>query len=245
MGGQVLRNITAMLLLTLALGASAEELRWGFASADGMPYVEVHEQELRGGFIYRLGNAASQRLGVPARFVETPNKRIEEFMLRGRIHVICNANPQWINEPQRFHWSPPLYSEEDVLLTHSQQPAIQSLEDLYGKVLGTQLGYVYSTPLMQAFAEQRITRQDVRDLNASINLLSHQRLDAVIDMRRPISFQLARHPDAPLRISPWIIERYDMHCSYSPQLPVDAARLDQALLELREQGQIELMLATP
>jgi len=28
-------------------------------------------------------------------------------------------------------------------------------------------------------------------------------------------------------------------------MPVDAARLDQTLLELREQGQIELMLATP
>lgn len=240
-----MRNATAILLLTLALGTSAEELRWGFASADGMPYVEVHEQELRGGFTYRLGNAVGQRLGLQTRFVETPNKRIEEFMLRGRIHVICNANPLWVQDPQRFHWSPPLYSEEDVLLTHKQQPTIQSLEDLNGKVLGTQLGYVYSAPLMQAFAEQRVTRQDVRDLSTSLNLLRKQRLDAVIDMRRPISFQLAKRPDIPLNISPWVIERYDMHCSYSPLLPVEAARLDQALLELREQGHIELMLATP
>jgi len=102
-----------------------------------------------------------------------------------------------VHDPQRFHWSPPLYSEEDVRLTHSQQPSIQSLEDLKGKVLGTQLGYVYSAPLMQAFAEQRITRQDVRDLSTSLNLLRKQRLDAVIDMRRPISFQLAKRPDTP------------------------------------------------
>jgi polar amino acid transport system substrate-binding protein len=36
-----------------------------------------------------------------------------------------------------------------------------------------------------------------------------------------------------------------MHCSYSPLLPVSAERLDQALLELRDQGLIEAMLAAP
>ena len=81
-----------------------------------MPYVDVHEQQLRGGFIYQLGQLASQQLGFDAAFVETPNKRIDEFMQRGRIHVICNSNPQWIDKPERYHWSAPLYSEEDVLL---------------------------------------------------------------------------------------------------------------------------------
>jgi polar amino acid transport system substrate-binding protein len=45
-----------------------------------------------------------------------------------------------------------------VLLTHIQRPAITRLEDLYGKVLGTQLGYVYSEPLMAAFARQQVIR---------------------------------------------------------------------------------------
>lgn len=232
-------------MLALATAAGAEELRWGFATADGMPYVQVQAQQLQGGFLHRLGSAASERLGFQARFVETPNNRIEDFMQRGRIHVICNANPQWMKEPQLFHWSPPLCSEEDVLLTHTQMPTITRLEDLHGKVLGTQLGYIYSEPLMAAFARQQVIRQDVRDLNTSLNLLSKKRLDALIDMRRPISFQLAVRPDAPLQLSPWVIERYDMHGSYSPLLPVSAERLDQTLLELRDQGQIEAMLANP
>lgn len=237
-----MRRATVILLLVMAAGASAEELRWGFATADGMPYVDVHNQALRGGFTYRLGTAAGQRLGVQVGFVETPNKRIEEFLLRGRIHVICNANPQWLEEPKRFHWSPALYSEEDVLLSHTQAPVISRLEDLYGKTLGTQLGYVYSDALMQAFATNKIIRQDVRDLSTSLNLLSKRRLDALIDMRRPISFQLAKRPDAPLQFSPWIVARYDMHCSYSPLLPVSAERLDATLQALRDQGLIQRML---
>jgi polar amino acid transport system substrate-binding protein len=237
-----LRRLITMLLISACSLTWADELRWGFATADGMPYVDVHEQQLRGGFIYQLGQQASQQLGYQAQFVETPNKRIDEFMQRGRIHVICNSNPQWMDKPERYHWSAPLYSEEDVLLLHRQHAPIHSLQELHGKTLGTQLGYVYNNALMEAFATQQIIRQDLRDHSAGLNLLRKQRLDAIIDMRRPLSFQLAKRADTQLQINPWVIERYDMHCTYSPQLPVSAEQLDQVLQGLRDQGVIEQLL---
>lgn len=231
-----------MLLIGCSGWACADELRWGFATADGMPYVDVHEQQLRGGFIYKLGLLASQQLGYKAVFVETPNRRIDEYMQRGRIHVICNSNPQWIDKPERYRWSAPLYREEDVLLLHRQHAPINSFHELRGKTLGTQLGYVYSSELMAAFANKQIIRQDLRDHSAGLNLLRKQRLDAIIDMRRPLNFQLAKRTDAPLQINPWVIERYDMHCTYSPQLPVSTELLDKTLQQLRDQGLIEQML---
>lgn len=236
-----MRTLITMLLIGCSSWTCADELRWGFATADGMPYVDVHEQQLRGGVIYNLGQLASQQLGFEAAFVETPNKRIDEFMQRGRIHVICNSNPQWIDNPERYHWSAPLYSEEDVLLLHRQHAPINSLHELYGKTIGTQLGYVYNSELMAAFASKQIIRQDLRDHSAGLNLLRKQRLDAIIDMRRPLRFQLTKRADAPLQINPWVIERYDMHCTYSPQLPVSTERLDKILQQLRDQGLIEQM----
>ena len=163
-------------------------------------------------------------------------------MQRGRIHVICNNNPQWIDKPERYHWSAALFSEEDALLLHSQHTPITSLHDLYGKTLGTQLGYVYSPELMEAFSQKKIIRQDLRDQNAGFNLLRKQRLDTMIAMRRPLSFQLAKRPNAPLQINTWVIDRYDMHCTYSPLLPVNAKLLDEILQQLRDQGVIEQML---
>lgn len=240
--GQALRKFIVLLLIGFAGWACADELRWGFASVDGMPYVEVHAQQLRGGFIYELGRQVSQQLGYQAAFVETPNKRIDEFMQRGRIHVICNNNPQWMGNPERYRWSAPLYSEEDVLLTHSQHAPINSLQDLYGKNLGTQLGYVYDSALMDAFATKKINRQNLRDQNAGLNLLRKQRLDAIINMHRTLRFQMNLHKEAPLRINTWVINRYDMHCTYSPLLPVSAERLDNALLQLRDQGLINKLL---
>lgn len=235
------------LLLLVSLGCltapgHAEELRWGFASADGMPYVEVREQQLRGGFTYQLGTRVGQQLGLAVRFVETPNKRVESFIQRGRIHLICNANPDWVAEPNRYRWSPPLYQEEDALLQHEQQAPVTRLEDLYGSVLATQLGYVYSTPLMEAFARRLVTRQDIRDRDTRLGMLSRKRIDALIDMRRPLLHELAQHPELPLRLSPWVVQRYDLYCLYGQQLPVSAEQLNGALLELRDSGAITRML---
>ncbi|WP_339905377.1 substrate-binding periplasmic protein [Pseudomonas guineae] len=237
-----MHRLLILIMISCSSLASADELRWGFASADGMPYVDVREQQLHGGFIYELGQRVSQQLGYQAAFVETPNKRIDEYMQRGRIHVICNNTPQWIDNPERYHWSAPLYSEEDVLLVHRQQAPINSLQDLYGKNLGTQLGYVYNSALMDAFATQRINRKNLRDHTVGFNLLRKQRLDAIIGMRRTLRFQMNKQANAPLRINTWVIERYDMHCTYSPQLPVSAERLDKILLQLRDQGLIKQLL---
>ncbi len=240
--GLALRTLITILVAAYSLTTHAEQLRWGFASADGLPYVEVKDQQLRGGVIYQLGQLASQTLGYSAEFVETPNKRIDEFMQRGRIHVICNSNPQWIDRPERYHWSAALYSEEDVLLLHDQRAPISSLHQLYGKTVGTQLGYVYNAALMEAFAKQQIIRQDLRDHSAGLNLLNKQRLDAIIDMRRPLNLALHKQAATALRLNPWVIERYGMHCTYSPKLPVSAEQLDKILLQLRDQGIIEQWL---
>lgn len=238
----LLYRLLTLLIVSCSSLANADELRWGFASADGMPYVDVREQQLHGGFIYELGQRVSQQLGYQAAFIETPNKRIDEFMQRGRIHVICNSNPQWLENPERYHWSAPLYSEADVLLVHREQAPINSLQDLYDKNLGTQLGYVYNHALMNAFATHKINRTNLRDHAAGLNLLRKQRLDAVIDMQRTLRYQMNQQANAPLRINRWVIERYDMHCTYSPRLPLSAERLDQALLQLRDQGLIEQLL---
>ncbi|MEX6504322.1 substrate-binding periplasmic protein [Pseudomonas zhanjiangensis] len=237
-----MRSLLLALLGCLASLCHAEELRWGFSSADGMPYVDVQEQQLRGGFTYRLGMRVSEQLGLELRFIDTPNKRLERFIQRGRIHLICNSNPDWVAEPRRYHWSPPLYQEADVLLLHEQHAPVEKLQDLYGAVLGTQLGYVYSAPLMEAFARQLVTRKNIRDLDTKLSMLSKRRIDALIDMRRPLLRKLAQRPDLPLRLATWVVQRYQLYCLYGAELPVSAERLDSVLRQLRDSGAIAQML---
>lgn len=148
-----MRRRSLGLCILLGVGqAFAGELRWGFSPADGMPYVDIVDHQLQGGFTRQLGERVAQRLGLSLRFVETPNRRIDGFMASGHIHVICNSNPEWDSKPERYHWSPALFEEQDVLLQRDDRPAIRDFAELRGKTLGTSLGYVYADDLMQAFA---------------------------------------------------------------------------------------------
>jgi polar amino acid transport system substrate-binding protein len=237
-----LHRLYVLLCGLLALPCGADSLRWGYGPADAMPYVGVEQQRLQRGLAHRLGLELALRLDLPVEFIETPNNRLETYLQQGRLHLICNANPEWVGEPQRLHWSPPLYDEEDVLLQHRDRPPLTSLQSLDGKVLGTSLGYVYSAPLMAAFTDKRILRQDVRDLDTSLQMLDKQRLDAVIDMRRNLAYKLAQHPQLRLNFSPWVVQRYQVHCAYGPHLPVAAERLDALLVELRDRGLIAAWL---
>lgn len=235
------RTVVMGLLFTCS-AASAAELLWGFGPHDGMPYVAVREQQLVGGFTRLLGERVANELNLPVRFIETPNNRLEGFLQDGRIQIICNANPEWMSHPDQLHWSEPLYQEEDSVLQHEHAADLRDLAGLRGKTLGTSLGFSYGTALMAAFQDGSVQRQDVRDLPTRVQMLSRQRLDALIDMRRPLAYYLARNPGLPVRFSSWVAGRYWMYCAYSPHLTTTVKRLDAVLLQLREQGEIAAML---
>lgn len=51
-----MRRRSLGLCILLGVGqAFAGELRWGFSPADGMPYVDIVDHQLQGGFTRQLG----------------------------------------------------------------------------------------------------------------------------------------------------------------------------------------------
>jgi len=95
---------------------------------------------------------------------------------------------------------------------------------------------------MQAFAEGRVKRADVRDLDTRLHMLEAGRLGALIDMRRPLEFLLAQHSNLPVAISRSNVQRYSIYCSYGPALPLPAERLDAVLQAMVDDGSIQRLL---
>lgn len=230
-------------LSLMSVLCSADELRWGYSPSNGMPYVESIDHELTRGFVHDLGERVGQLLNVDVRFVEMPDKRIEASLQQGGIHLLCINNPQWMSAPQKLHWSPSLFDEEDVLAQRTDTPILRDIDTLRGRTLGTSLGYVYPQPLMDAFAGGTIHRNDVRNLETRLHMLQHGRLDAIVDMRRPLEFLLAEHAGLAIAVNRVALQRYSIYCSYGPALPIPAARLDTVLQQLVDDGSIQRMLA--
>ncbi|MFS2125050.1 substrate-binding periplasmic protein [Pseudomonas sp. Pseusp97] len=241
MGTDLPRLLPFCLCLASTL-CGAEELRWGYSPSNGMPYAESIDHELAPGFIRDLGETVGQRLGLEVRFVETPDKRAESALAQGAIHLLCINNPQWMNAPEKLHWSPRLFEEEDALAQRADSAPLEDFSRMDGVRIGTSLGYVYPAPLMQAFADGHAKRADVRDLDTRLHMLEAGRLDALIDMRRPLEFLLAQHRNLPVAISRNNVQRYSIHCSYGPALPLNPERLDALLQAMVDDGSIQRLL---
>lgn len=63
-----MRRRSLGLCILLGVGqAFAGELRWGFSPADGMPYVDIVDHQLQGGFTRQLGSGRAAA-GIVAAF---------------------------------------------------------------------------------------------------------------------------------------------------------------------------------
>ncbi|VFT21683.1 putative periplasmic binding protein [Pseudomonas aeruginosa] len=64
-----MRRRSLGLCILLGVGqAFAGELRWGFSPADGMPYVDIVDHQLQGGFTRQFGGAGRAAAGIVAAF---------------------------------------------------------------------------------------------------------------------------------------------------------------------------------
>ncbi len=225
-------------LSLIAAPCLSEPLLWGFSPSDPPPYVEVQANELQHSLTRAIGEAVAAAAGRDLSFVATPNNRIDVSLANGRIQIICNTLPAWLNTPDQVLWSQSLYEDADVVITRLAQPAPHSVSDLQGAIIGTTLGYHYSPAITAAFNQQAMVRHDVRDLPTRLKMLERERLDAVIDLHRAVSHVLPEN-QATFRISQWEVEHFALRCAVANPADRASQKLVRQINEMINNGQIQ------
>ncbi|HZX28525.1 MAG TPA: ABC transporter substrate-binding protein, partial [Telluria sp.] len=110
-----------------------------------MPIARFEHGRLAGGILKDLGDAIAARLGVPARFVSVPSKRVALALRAGEADGVCYVLPGWIDGDYR--WTQPIIPNGVAVVAHGGAPVVHSLSDLAGHRVGTVLGYRY--PLLE------------------------------------------------------------------------------------------------
>lgn len=240
---------TLLVLLCLSPAAPAVTLNMMFGHADGEPIVEFESKApnapLSGGVTYDLGRALALQLKVQLQFVEFSRRRVEMALLNGDAHIACNTNPAWMDKPERYHWSKPVYAHAETLVSRQQVgKPIREPQDLKGGSLGTILGYRY--PDLEPFFQQgSILRRDEPSLDGNFRKLGSGQLTALISTRDEIAAWLRRRPteQGKFVVSDKDLTTYPTHCLLSPKAPITLEQLDAALDALRKSGQLQQIMS--
>jgi len=102
---------------------------------------------------------------------------------------------EWCSEPRRYLWTDAIIESEDRLICRKAHPLVfNRIEDLFGKTIGTQLGYFYPR-LGNYFDSGNIIRADTLSEASMLKMLVLGRTDAAVINQQVALWVIRNTPD--------------------------------------------------
>jgi polar amino acid transport system substrate-binding protein len=214
-----IRPALALCVLLLGGGAAAQPatLRIAASEANGSPFV-IYDRagRLSAGLARDIMANLAVELGRQPDFRNPPRSRIELLLQQGELDAACFLAPDWVAEPQKLAWSPPLFSIQQVIVQPASSALEASPEGLQGRRIGAQLGFTYPE-LQPLFAAGRLQRVDAPTLDNTLDMLARGRVDAVVNVDLAVFHRVeaGRLPLA-VRVDPLWAPPSPVYCAFSP-----------------------------
>lgn len=189
-----MKNIL-LILLSISFTCSAQEkvlFKVGFGEHNNPPYAIIKDGKLVSGIIKDITEAIAKEINLDVEYIYIPKKRQERFLLNQKIDSLIISNEKWLINSDKFHWSQPLFLEQDILVTNTNKPFdIKQFSDLEYMSVGTIHGYFYPS-LEDLFAKGKLIRSDVKSLNLNFSRLHKGWIDSFVDSNILIRYRLQR-----------------------------------------------------
>lgn len=226
-----------------AAACAAPPLRVAVSTAWAMPVGAVESGNLQSGIVYDVYQEIGQALGREVKQVVVPRKRLGVVGNEGEIDLRCHATRGWVNAPEKFEWTRPLYTVEDVLFGSRQKPAPESLAGVPGHTsVTTVLGYSY--PALDAlFASGRLVRDDSPNEAKVLQKVTAGRAEFGVVSSIALHWyrkSTERHGLANWELS---IESTPILCAIPKAGSVSAKEIREAIDQLIRSGKVEKLLA--
>lgn len=230
------------LILTICCLAPArgDELVFAVSTGTAMPHTEFQQGQLTGGLIKAFGDVLAQQLGMQARYLLVPRKRLEAPLRNGTADVVCDLRPEWL-DGKDWQWSEAIFANHEIVATRRDTAAIRSVYELRRQRVGTILGYRY--PHVEQPLDDEFTRDDAANNDQNVAKLLHKRFTYIITNSLYYDYQRKIHPERdalnPVTYTVW---SFDTYCALPAHSRLSLASLDHAIQTLKKRGRIQAIL---
>jgi polar amino acid transport system substrate-binding protein len=178
------RSITGVAVVFFVLftlhdvGAQDHTIKLGVPPNGWPPYIIVQQDHVTGIAIDIVTTVVAS-LGYELELIKLPEKRGHLKTQKGLLDAWPDAI-EWVENPELYLWSDPMVNSEDWLIFKKTGGAeFNRIEALFGKSIGTHLGYYY--PVLEPyFSSGQIRRADTYSEKAMLRMLTLGRSDAVV-----------------------------------------------------------------
>ncbi|WP_394219460.1 transporter substrate-binding domain-containing protein [Halobacillus trueperi] len=161
------------------------------------PYTFHDENDKLTGFDVEIAREVAERLGVKPVFNETKWDSMFAGLNAERFDMVANQVGITEERQEEYSFSDPYIQSSAVIVTHKDNEAIQSFEDLEGVNAAQSMTSNYADIARENGAE--IT--SVEGFNESMQLLATKRVEATVNDRLSVLDYLNNREDAPVKIA--------------------------------------------
>jgi ABC-type amino acid transport substrate-binding protein len=240
-------RLYCLLALASCTAQAAAPLRVGVSDSDAAPIVVLNAQrELASGLSKDLGEALAKALDTRPSFVVLSRNRVEPALQSSKVDLICNSNPAWFVNGDRYGWTRDFYPQIERIVTLKNHPrTINGLDDLAALRIGVIRGYHYPTlePLWQNQTAQRANHPH---MDSSLKALGLGMVDAVVSSELELTAWAKQNPQLgkQIRMQPWVVSTLQTKCAVAPDSQFSVDAVDQAIAKLEKKGEINRILQT-
>lgn len=160
------------------------------------PPFSFHQGSELTGYDIEYFNEVGRRLGVEVEYVETPWDSIFAALDSGRIDIIANQVTHNPERAARYDLSQPYVTTRGVVVVQQDDTSITKLEDLKGKSSAQNITSSWAAVAKRYGAEV----VGVEAMDKAADLVTQDRVDALVNDELAVRNFLSTHPDSGLKI---------------------------------------------
>lgn len=230
--------LLALLLSCAAARAGTGELVLLAPANHAMPIAEFSGGRLSDGIMKDVGEALAARLGLAARFIVVPSRRVALVLSQGEADGVCYVQPYWIDGVYR--WSVPMIPNGALVLARDDAPVVASAADLRGKKVGTVAGYRY--PYFEQALGKDFVRDDAPSMQHNLKKLLAGRTSYALIEQASAAWERRLAPQRKLRTD-LVYETFKARCAFSLKSALPFAEVNRAIEAMIADGTVDQIMA--
>lgn len=226
-------------LLSLLTSCRADNIIFAVSTGSAMPMTEFRNEELSSGLLKDFGDALARELALEPRYLNLPRKRVEAALQGGQADLLCDLRPEWLDS-KVWAWTETVFSNNMIVASRIDTPALSRLRALSGQRVGTVLGYRY--PEVERRLGLQFERDDAVSDDVNTNKLLNKRFNYIMSNSLYYDYQRKVHPNR-ARLNPAVfnIRSFDTYCALPPKGRLDIGKVNRAILSLRKRGDFQMI----
>lgn len=235
----------SLFLTVIAFGlksqaAFAKNLNFGIAETTSSPLYNSSTKN-KPGILPDFFQQLASELHGKSNITITPRGRIAMMLLYGELDAYCYSRPDWLEHSSELHWSVPIFSDRNVLVSRQETPAIKNYSDLKDKKVATVQGFQYPE-LEETFAANPLMRSDSVDVATTLEKLELKRVDYALLNDLYFQYFKKTHPKVRLNEKFFVIRTFDVFCALSPKAAFTVPEFNAAVEKLKTTKKIQELI---